>query len=436
MLPFRNFLIEKAGEGMQSNIRNVKTRGHIKNYILPYLSAEQKKNSANALGSELNDKDKKDFDLENHGDFHDPKAENTHFLASKHGNFTKGTPVKVTGLKMNGDTVTATTEAHGEMPISKLGKPEKLAKQNITSGGFKLENILQDNADPRFKAAGSSGEFSDFVAKDPESEITLRGKAVKKNESDNQPDFRGEAKSSKKGSVAMGTISASYNTKIKKWEYSKKTKSQMRSKFEEATHPNSGLSIIDHLNKFHPNGDLETGFSVNAPKGTTTHYLGGLGVHALHLHRYAKDNDDNYTTNHGTTYTIGDNNEFEGGLGMGHLSTKELNKLDGSLTVERSGKGKIQIKHRPKPAVFNELADNSLKDPENHMNLADASGRDRFRFSFARHIRKLKAAPVEQRSGSVAVKNLETPKTLDHEATFAGKSYHSPDEQKHILGTA
>lgn len=410
MLKFSEFLVEKAGEGMSSSIKSVKTKGHIKRYIFPYLSSEQKKVSVNDLSSIFNDKDAKESDLENHGEYHNPTSKNTHTLSLKYGEHEAGTPVNITGVHIEGNTVMARTKDHGVIPISKIGKPESLAAESKTSEGFKLEHKLQKNIDPRFKPAGSTGESWDYVAGDPDSKHSIKGKAVKKDES--KPFFRGESKASKKGTVAMGTISAGYNEKTGQWEYSKKSKSKMKDKFEEATHPESGLSIIDHLNKFHPDGNLPNGFSVQAPAGTSRHYLNGLDANSLHLHRYAVDSRGNYVTNHGTTYTIGNDNHFKGKLGMGHLSDEDLDRLDGTLTVEPSGAGKIQIKHRPKPAVFNEYANRSQEKPEEHLDISNEEHGAKFRKIFANYVRNVYKPSIEERSSG------------EH----GGRKFYSPSE--------
>ena len=417
MLKFSEYLTEAAGEGMKSNISDVKTRGHVKRYVFPFLSSEQKKHSAENLRQILTDKDVEESDVENHGASHDPKAEHTHLLASKFEGNEKGTPVKVTGLHIDGNTVMAKTKNHGYIPISKLAKPNELAAANKTSEGFDLEHRIQKNIDPRFKPAGSSGESWDFVAGDPDSEHSIRGKAVKKDES--KPIFRGEAKASKKGTVSMGTISATYNKDSGKWEYSQKTKSKMRDKFEEATHPQSGLSIIDHLNEYHPNGTLPNGFTIQAPQGTTAHYLNGIGANSLHLHRYAKDSKGNYTMNHGTTYTIGDDNNFQGKLGLGHLSNEDLNRLDGSITIEPAGVGKVQIKHKPKPAVFNEFANKSQESPDEHMDLSKNEHGLKFKENFANHIRSI---------------NMNSPRTPEERGSgeHGPVSFAHPNDPTHI----
>ena len=297
MFKFSEYLIEAAGKALSSNTGGIKTKGHIKRYIFPYLSATNKKKSTKNLGDYFSEKDIKDSNLNNHGESHDPNANFTHTMSSAHGGNAKGTQVKVSSLYRNGDTIMARTEKHGDMPISKLGTPETLAAKPKTEEGFKLEHLLQRNVDPRYTPAGSSGESYDFVAGDPESGDSIKGKAVKKEET---PLFRGESKNSEKGKVAMGTISAVHNKKTGKWEYSSRTKSKMQPVFEQARHQN-GKSIIDHLNEIAPDGKLKTGFNTKAPAGTTSHYINAGDINALHIHRYSKNKDGSFDKNYGTT---------------------------------------------------------------------------------------------------------------------------------------
>lgn len=381
-----DYLEEAAGKGLASSTGSVKTRGHIKRYIFPYLSSEGKKQSIHDLHNFFSDKDVQESDQESHGQLHDKKAKATHIMASAHNGHAKGTAVKVKSVYRNGDTIVARTENHGDMPISKLGTPAELAAAPKTEEGFKLEHLLQRNVDPRYKPAGSTGGSYDFVAGDPDSGDSVKGKAVKKDET---PLFRGESKNSEKGKVSMGTITAVHNPKTRKWEYSTKTKSKMQPAFEKAKHEN-GKSILEHLNAIAPDGKLKKGFHVNAPKGTTAHYINAGGINALHIHRYAKDKDGNFTKNYGTTYTTGSNNIHQGKLGLGHLSNKDLNDLDGQIHVESSGEGNVQIKHRPPAAAFNRFADASVNDPTNHRDLSREDHAEEFRKKYADHVRELK----------------------------------------------
>jgi hypothetical protein len=378
------FLDEAAGKSMSSNFNNIKTPGHIARYVLPFLSSEQKKKSVENVKQYMGSKK---IDTDSHGELHNPDPnETTHTLASPHKNpgtgeaYAKGTAVKVTGVRAVNGVAHVTTQNHGTIPMSKLGTPETLAAKPRTSVGLNLEHVLQKNSDPRFKPAGTSGGAWDFVAGKPDSKMSIRGKAAKKDESA-VPEFRGESKASKKGSVAMGSSTVNFDKGSKKWSFANP---KMAEAFGKAKHPDSGKTLLDHLNTHHADGRIEKGFSIDAAPGTTQHYLEKAKANALHLHRYGQDEGGNFTHNHGTTYTVGKNNPFANKLGMHHLSDEDLGKLDGKLHIEatRGDTGVTQVKHRPKPAVFNSYADASKKNPEKHTDLSNDEHGNKFREKF------------------------------------------------------
>ena len=386
MLSFKGFLVEAAGKSMSGNFKSVKTPGHIARYVLPFLSKEQKKRSVENVKQYMGSKK---IDTDSHGEMHNPDTSvATHELASAHKNpetgenYAKGTPVRVTGVHDVNGIAHVTTQNHGTIPMSKLGTPEKLAAKPRTSVGLSLEHVLQKNSDPRFKPAGTSGESWDFVAGNPKSKMSIRGKAAKKDVS-SVPEFRGEAKASKKGAVAMGTSTLNYDKKEKKWSFANP---KMAEAFSNAVHPESGKKLLDHLNEHHADGRISKGFSVDAAPGTTRHYLEKANANALHLHRYGQDENGNFTHNHGTTYTVGHNNPFANKLGMAHLSHEDLDKLDGKLHIEatRGDTGVTQIKHRPKAAVFNSYADASKREPEKHVDMSNEEHGSKFRERFAK----------------------------------------------------
>jgi hypothetical protein len=423
MYNFFDYLVEAAGDPMNGSFGNIKGKLHVKNYILPFLSADQKKSVAKNLALHFKPGE---INTEKDGENHNPDS-HTHEIVAKTGHkdpltgekYETGTKVKIVGLRHTDDNkIIAQTENHGEIPVSKLGKPESLAKASITQEGFDLEALLQKHADPRFKPAGSTGESYDFVAGDPKSKMSVRGKAVKKDESV-KPFLRGESKTSKKGTVAMGTITISHNPETG-WEFST-GKSKMAPIIENVRHPKTGLSILEHLNKEYPDGRLPKGFTLDALPGTASHYLKTLGANALHLHRYAKDDNGNYTLNHGTTYTVGDENPFKGRIGMSHLSDEDLKNLDGKLVFEQSGVGKIQVKHRPPSTTFNKLADASLNDEETHVDLSKGHHGERFRKSYASVLEEL-------RKKDPKLKNLR----FSSDSTHGGVSFYSPEEQKKL----
>jgi hypothetical protein len=425
MLKFSDFLIEAAGKAIHSNTGSPKTKGHIKRYIFPYLSSEQKKKSIHDLDGFFDEKDVKDSNQENNGVSHDPEAEFTHELSSNHGGNKKGDRVKVTGIYRNGITIMARTQDHGEMPLSKLGTPAELAAANITSKGFSVEEKLQKHADPTKKPAGSTKTAFDFSAGDVnDDQGSVRGKLVKdvavpeKAKKDTSaPIIRGEAKASKKGSVAMGTSELEYDNATKKWRL---TNPQVESVFSKATV--KGVPLIEHLNRNHPNGEISTGFTADAHPGTAVEYLKNANVNSLHLHTYAEDNKGGITKDHGTTYTVGDNNPFQGKLGMAHLGEDDLLDLDGKLNIEKTRPTatgfKTTVKHRPSASVFNRLANASQVNPENHLNLANEEHGQRFRNSFKSFVQEYNK---KKRNASLSVSAFK-PRTQDE----IGSNQHGP----------
>lgn len=363
MLNFSKYLTEAAGKGLSGNTGSVKTKGHIKRYIFPFLSSEQKKHSLLSLGDYFSKKDVEESDQQNHGSFHNPKENQTHFLASNHGEHKKGTAVRVTSVYNNNGTIMAKTQNHGDMPISKLGTPEQLAAKQQSKRGLELEPRLQANIDPTRQAAGSTKTAHDFSAGDTRNNgKAVRGKALKKFESEAPSLIRGESKTSQKDKVAMGTSELAYSPETRQWSI---TNPGVSEHFSKATV--NGVPLLDHLNKNHPDGVISKGFSAKAAQGTTVGYLRNANVNTLHLHRYKEDKDGNLLSENGTTFTVGDNNPLNGKLGMSHLGESSLDRLDGSLRVEMSrpkkGGGFVStVKHNPVSSVYREYANHSLEN--------------------------------------------------------------------------
>lgn len=433
MLTFLEFLTEAAGKALQSNTSNMKTKGHIKRYIFPYLSSAQKKESIYDMDGYFDAKDVKDSNQEEHGILHNPEVDSTHVLSSNHGDNKKGDRVKVTSLYRNGTTIMARTQDHGDMPISKLGTPADLAATNITSKGFSVEEKLQKHADPTKKPAGSTKTAFDFSAGDTsDNQGSVRGKVVKEvvipekaKKTDAVPLIRGEAKASKKGSVAMGTSELEYDNRTKKWRL---TNPQVESIFSKATV--KGVPLIDHLNQNYPTGEITRGFTADAHPGTAIEYLRNANVNSLHLHTYAEDNSGNVTRDHGTTYTVGDANPFQGKLGMAHLGEDDLLRLDGKLNIEKTrptANGfKTTVKHRPSASVFNEFANASQNDPDKHLNLADEEHGKRFRDNFTSFMKDYN----KKRRNVDLASSVFKPRTQDETGSgeHGGRSFYGPGE--------
>lgn len=435
-----NFLVEAAGKAMAGSFSQVKGQSHVLAYVAPFLSSQQKKKLAAVLKPHASAQALRDLDIENHGSMFDPNRESTHEIVAKkgHGTFTKGTRVKVTGVRDDNGKILAQTEKHGEIPLSKLGTPEELARKNKTDYGFEIERELQ-KIDPSIKPAGSTGESHDFAAGDLSSNASIKGKAVKKditNEDSEGPLLRGEAKTSETANPSMGTISANWHPE-RGWEFAE-GKSKMAPIFATAVHPETGLSLIDHLNKIAPNGigdfvKSKQKRSIPAPQGTTRHYLQSANVNTLHLHLYKKNKNGEIVDSHGTTYTVGDGNVFKNQLGLSHLDSSDLNSLDGTISIERSGNS-IQIKHKPNPTSYRQIASAHRNSPEGHGSLHNEQSRESVRQNFIRTVANLKKTDPSLRSvrsaWSSAQKQTPEPKQTSNE--MFGRQVHADHELQGI----
>lgn len=396
MLRFGEFLFEAAGKPMSGSFNQVKGQSHVMAYVAPFLSSEQKKKLETVLKPHASAQALKNLDVENDGSLFDPNRESTHEIVAKtgHGDFEKGTKVKVIGIRDDNGKILAQTEKHGEIPLSKLGTPEELARANKTDYGFEIEKELQ-KIDPSIKPAGSTGESHDFAAGDLTTNASIRGKAVKKditNENSNTPLLRGESKASENANPSMGTITVNWHPE-RGWEFAE-GKSYMGPVFSQAVHPQTGLPLIEHLNKIAPNGINDFANSteqrnLEAPKGTTEHYLKSSNVNALHLHLYKKNKKGEIEDSHGTTFTVGDGNVFRNKLGLSHLDSSDLSNLDGKLSIERSGNS-IQIKHKPNPTAYKTLASSHRNNPDQHGSLHNEESRDAVRQNFMTTVSNLK----------------------------------------------
>ena len=404
MLNFKDFLLE--GKGLEGSIGTEK-KGlrHVKNYILPYLSKSQRKTAIDNFSKHLNLKKIKD----EHGAKYDPdENQHTHELVSSANGFETGTKVRVTGVRHDEQgRIFVQTAKHGEVQASKLNKPEELKKPVITKGGFDVESKIAKNLGS--EAAGSTGTAFDYSYRGNENG-GIRGKA-RKIESD-KPTLRGESKQNK---AKMGESAIKHDPTTGKWFFTNAKLAPHFSKTLVGDKP-----ILDYLNEKFPNGEAKS-FSTDAPKGTARTYLENLGVNSLHLHRTEKATKKKAAIDHGTTFTIGDNNDLRGKTNLGHLSNDELDRLDGRIRIEAGGQGTVKLSHTPNPTVFKEYADRS-KTMTGHGDLTDESHANEFRNHVDRHITSL-------------ISNTQ-PKTLNHEANIGNRQFYSPSEQEHILGTA
>lgn len=358
--------------------------GHVRDYIMPLLSAEGRKKTLASVSKISASKSLDTLDTKSHGQKYDPKASHTHVLASKFGEHEAGTPVKVSHVTAGGDdgrSLTAHT-SHGKIPMSKLAKPTELKKKPKTTGGFKVETKLSKHLGT--KAAGSSASGFDFYYKG-----AVRGavkmvehkkkKAVKGTD---RPDVRGESKLVK-GKFGQSVVSFE---KGKGWGF--RNQSKMNSKLQQATVVGSDRkerTIIQHLNKYHSNGVIEKGFSAKAARGTARHYLNSSEINSLHIHNRKVDKRGKVIVDRGTTYTVG-KTSLKGKTKLSHLSDKHIDRLDGNVNVLPTRTGKSEVTHRPSQAVMREFADNAHNNPNNHRDLTNADHATEFKTHVDRHI--------------------------------------------------
>lgn len=329
---------------MSSSINQQKTLRHVRNYVFPYLTEEQREESIKSLGIEI------PTDTN--------KLEGEFTVGLKYNNLKEGMRIKALGLLKEGITVHLITEK-GNIPLSKVQKPFKMPLK--TKAGFDVEKKIAKNLGVNH-AGPSQHEFDFHYPPSPLAKKIVFGK-VKTTEDAPETVVRGESKLDR---GKFGESALIFNDKKKTWMMSN---DKMSSKFSQAKKNN--LTIIDYLNKNHPEGKIEQGFSVQAPKGTAGHYLEQSKVNVLHLH--------DKKSNTGTTYTIGNKNELKGQTKLAHLSTAQINQLDGSISVEKTQTGRTVIVHKPKQGVMKKFANKSTEDPIKHRSLYDPEHANEFR---------------------------------------------------------
>ena len=346
-----------------------KTASHVRAYIMPFLSAKQKAESKAKLEDHMDTSKIKEEDGEHHSE--DPD-ETTHTLGTKVGSHPAGTQVKVTGAHVKDGKLHVSTAKHGDLPASALNVPENLKRTQKASTGFKVENSLASNLGT--KAAGSTGAKWDFSygggsnVKKPK--VTGKVVQTESDETAKKPELRGESKILK-GKMGQGVLAFDHGSRT--WKINHPNK-EVADHMAKATV--NGVPILDHLNKHHPDGKIENGFSADAHKGMSRAYLKSTDTNALHIH--------NDKENHGTTFTYGDNNSLHGKTHLGHLSNDDLDRLDGKISVEATKSGNTTIIHRPKQLVMREFS-NKSKEDSNHRDLTNPAHAEEFK----QHIDKL-----------------------------------------------
>ena len=377
MLSFLEFIIEGTSDNLVGSVRSEKKGSrHVANYIAPYLNKAQRKSLANNFKQHM--KPGK-IDISVDGEHYDPDPEKTtHELSSAANGHPAGTAVRVTGARHDDQgKIFVQTAKHGEVQASKLRKPAGTRKAQITKTGFDTESKIAKNLGG--EAAGSTGTAYDFTYnKGKKGEV--RGKVKKLEIGGGTPLVRGEVKTRTTSIPNLGVSSLKFDKNTRKWGFTNK---KMAKHFSKATHPVSGLPLLDHLDKHHSNGVIENGFAARAATGTAAAYIRGAGVNALHLHRTEPATATKERINHGTTYTVGP--ELQGATRLGHLHPRDINKFDGVVNVESTTTGSTRAAHRPSVTTFKKAASRSVTDPENHRDLS----REDHANEFMKHVDKL-----------------------------------------------
>ena len=351
--------------------RDFKAMRHVVNYVAPHLSKEGlKKTKAAFKGTNIESR----IDDSKDGEKHDSKKEGTHFLAKDHAEHKAGTRVHITHVTHEDGTIYAHTKKHGKIPLHKVAKDPDIAKGRKAPGeyGWKVEKKVATNLGS--KAAKSSRHGHDFSYDvDGDGIPDVRGK-IKIREK--KPVVRGESKLSK----AKAGIATVLWTKERGWHYneSKQANKSMYDAFEKVRvkgEDGRHRSIIEHLNKHHSDGNAKA-FSVEAPKGTTKHYLGHSDVNTLHCH--------DKETGNSKTYTVG--NELKGAIPkMEHLGHSDVDKLDGHIRAEPQTHGVVRIAHH-----LNQSEMRSLSNKKSGITLEDSEHAGHFLKHVTRHKKSLK----------------------------------------------
>lgn len=372
MKDFRGFLAEQvnlllteaAGKSMVGSVNDSEKKGlrHLKNYVIPTLSKTQKRSVLAAFARHLNPAD---FDKE-HGSQHDPSNPDkpTHVMTSKHGAHDKGTAVTATGAYHDDQgKIFIKTKQHGDIPQSKLGVPEKLAIAPITKTGFDIEDKIAENFGTT--PAGPTGTAYDFVSHDDgqgkaTKDKRLQGKVKEVSGEDEKEQIetpftrlQGESKLER---GKMGQSACNFNKAKGRWELTNAKLGKHLAKTKV-----NGVPLLQYLNTNHPNGTIDKFINVSAPRGMARAYLSSSDINALHIHNKKK--------NKGTTFTMGDNNPLIGKTTLGHLTNRDLDRLDGKIQIAPTTSGKTQVIHRPHQPTMTRYANLSTEQPELHRDM-------------------------------------------------------------------
>jgi len=376
-------LIEAANKRMGGDTQ--RSIGHLNNYILPYLSAEQRSQVLRNLSDSGHERYAR-FDPSADGSHYDPEN-TTHNIVSRHKNpvtgevYEPGTKVKVTGVRTDTNgKIHIQTRDHGEMPLSKLGTPAELAKVNLSQKtAFEQERRLQQNYDPSIATAGASDQSHDATVvpeifkKSPEqgAAVTKIIKSIE-DKSENAPTEAGteiKTTTGKNGTATAGQSPLIFDYNTKQWRFGNK---KMAEVFAAAKHKD-GRSILDYLNQEHSNGIIPKGFSIDADKETMQKYLDSINATAFHLHKIVKNKSGDVVRDTGTTFEVA-KNIYKGKTGLPILTEDQIKTLNGQIRIPATFNGKTTAKHFMSRTGFEELHSLHEKNPEmfpNHVNSQD-----------------------------------------------------------------
>jgi hypothetical protein len=358
---FKSFLSESFLQetALVGNINDLKAVRHVKNYIAPYLSKSQIAGSEKSLAGHVKPGA---FGTEN-GSEHNPDATHTHTLEKEHGGHDVGTQVKVTGVLAPDEKgrIHVSTEKHGNIPVSKLKKPENLAKP-AHSAGFKTEDVIAKNLGGKSQGA-SKGTDIELNLRGGHTDHDVKAKVV---ETQEKPDVRIESKLDR-GKVGEATLK---HTPEKGWHVSERSPNKalgqshlQHATYEDENHPGHGMDVISFLNKYHPTGHIDQYRYFKPKAGTSKAYLNQTGANYLHIHD--KDSDT------GTTFSVGNNHPLKGKTNVGHLSDATLSQMDHRLEVRPTTTGTSSMVHRPKRSFMKGLAAKAKTNPEQHADLSN-----------------------------------------------------------------
>lgn len=383
MQKFNQFINEGA---MSSSFLENRGPRQVKNYVLPYLSSAGKKKTVKAFSNSESSALSK-VDTSSHGEKYNPEAKHTHVLEKEHNGHAAGTPIKITHVTHeNSDKIIAHTESHGAIPLSKISKPKELAKPAQGNYGFEVETKVAKNLGLK-QNAGSSNVDRDFEIHGAKAKV----KVVPHKE---EAIVRGESKLEQ---GRMGVTSLKHTAgKNGKGTWGFTGQDRMVEKFPETKikgPDGKHRPLLDHLNKFHADGNFRQGTSAPAPSGTARHYFSGKQINVLHIH-------DKKTKN-STTYTIGDTS-LKGKTGLSHLSHKDIDKMDGTVSLEPAGKGRIRIAHSPNTSVMRQYASAASENPTEHRSLENKKHADEFKAGAKKHAEEWAAMPEKKRASITA----------------------------------